>query len=107
MRLGRDHPEPGEPVRRGDRRHQWIHVDPQRAKTGPFGGTIAHGYLTHALAPRFIDEALHIDAYDAVLNYGLNKVRFPAPVPVGAKIRAVIPDDDACSWVRFFSPVLG
>jgi len=70
--------------------HQWIHVDPQRAKTGPFGGTIAHGYLTLALAPRFIDEVLHIDAYDAVLNYGLNKVRFPAPVPVGAKIRAVI-----------------
>ena len=70
--------------------HQWIHVDPQRAKTGPFGGTIAHGYLTLALAPRFIDEVLHIDAYDAVLNYGLNKVRFPAPVLVGAKIRAVI-----------------
>ena len=67
--------------------HQWIHVDPQRAKTGPFGGTIAHGYLTLALAPRFIDEVLHIDAYDAVLNYGLNKVRFPAPVPVGSKIR--------------------
>jgi acyl dehydratase len=70
--------------------HQWIHIDPQRAKTGPFGGTIAHGFLTLALAPRFIDEVLHIDAYDAVLNYGLNKVRFPAPVPVGAKIRAVI-----------------
>ena len=67
--------------------HQWIHVDPQRAKTGPFGGTIAHGYLTLALAPRFIDEVLHIDAYDAVLNYGLNKVRFPAPVPVGSRIR--------------------
>lgn len=70
--------------------HQWIHVDPRRAKTGPFGGTIVHGHLTLALAPMFIDEVLYIDTDDAVLNYGLNKVRFPAPVPVGAKVRAVI-----------------
>ena len=70
--------------------HQWIHVDPERAKTGPFGGTIVHGYLTLALAPMFLDEVLHIDSLDAVLNYGVNKVRFPAPVPVGAKIRGVI-----------------
>ena len=70
--------------------HQWIHVDVQRAKTGPFGGTIAHGYLSLALAPRFMDEVLRIDKYDAVLNYGLNKVRFPAPVPVGSRVRAVI-----------------
>ena len=70
--------------------HQWIHVDVQRAKTGPFGGTIAHGYLTLALAPRFMEEVLHIDTYDAALNYGINKVRFPAPVPVGSKVRAEI-----------------
>jgi acyl dehydratase len=70
--------------------HQWIHVDLQRAKTGPFGGTIAHGYLTLALAPLFISEVLHIGTCDAVINYGVNKVRFPAPVPVGAKVRAVI-----------------
>jgi acyl dehydratase len=69
--------------------HQWIHVDPQRAKTGPFGTTIAHGYLTLSLAPMLLDE-VHIDNCDAVLNYGVNKVRFPAPVPVGAKVRAVI-----------------
>jgi acyl dehydratase len=70
--------------------HQWIHVDVQRAKAGAFGGTIAHGYLTLALAPRLMDEVLHIAKYDAVLNYGINKVRFPAPVPVGSRVRAVI-----------------
>jgi acyl dehydratase len=70
--------------------HQWIHVDPQRAKAGPYGGTIAHGYLTLALAPVFMAEVLTIDAFDAVVNYGVNKVRFPAPVPVGSKVRATI-----------------
>jgi acyl dehydratase len=70
--------------------HQWIHVDPERAKTGPFGTTVAHGYLTLSLFPMLLDEVLHIDNCDAVLNYGVNKVRFPAPVPVGAKVRAVI-----------------
>jgi len=68
--------------------HQWIHVDPDRAKAGPFGGTIAHGYLTVSLSLVLLADVLHIDDVNAVLNYGINKVRFPAPVPVGAKVRA-------------------
>lgn len=72
----------------GDR--QWIHVDPQRAKAGPFGTTIVHGYLTLALAPVFMAEVLTVENCAAVLNYGANKVRFPAPLPVGAEVRAVI-----------------
>lgn len=67
--------------------HQWIHVDPERAATGPFGGTIAHGYLTASLIPHLVGQIFKIDAKMAV-NYGLNKVRFPAPVPVGSKVRA-------------------
>ncbi|MFE5288836.1 MaoC family dehydratase [Nocardia sp. NPDC056611] len=70
--------------------HQWIHTDPRRAATGPFGGTIAHGYLTLSLAPVAIADVLQIGELTAALNYGLNKVRFPAPVPVGSKIRAVV-----------------
>jgi acyl dehydratase len=68
--------------------HQWIHVDPDRAKVGPFGTTIAHGYLTLSLAPVFIAEILHVANTRMAMNYGLNKVRFPAPVPVGARLRA-------------------
>ena len=68
--------------------HQWIHTDPARAAAGPFGTTIAHGYLTLALAPLLIAEAVSVDNVAAVLNYGLKKVRFPAPVPSGSKIRA-------------------
>jgi acyl dehydratase len=68
--------------------HQWIHVDPGRAKAGPFGGTIAHGFLTVSLGPGLLADVLHIDNVNEVLNYGINKVRFPAPVPVGAKVRA-------------------
>jgi len=67
--------------------HQWIHVDPQRAATGPFGGTIAHGYLTLALLIPLMTELLDVSGVRMSLNYGLEKVRFPAPVPVGAKIR--------------------
>jgi acyl dehydratase len=70
--------------------HQWIHVDPRRAEAGPFGGTIAHGYLTLALAPVFMAEVLQIQNYVAVLNYGVNRVRFPAPLPVGASVRGAI-----------------
>ena len=70
--------------------HQWIHVDPERAAAGPFGGTIAHGYLTLALAPALIAEAIVIENFTAALNYGLNKVRFPAPVPVGSRLRATV-----------------
>ncbi len=68
--------------------HQWIHVDTERAAAGPFGGTIAHGYLTLSLLPRFGAELFRLETPGAKLNYGLNKVRFPAPVPVGARIRA-------------------
>jgi len=72
----------------GDR--QWIHVDPERAKAGPFGGTIVHGYLTLALAPVIMAEVLEIQNYAAVLNYGVNKVRFPAPLAVGAPVRGAV-----------------
>lgn len=68
--------------------HQWIHADPERAKAGPFGTTIAHGYLTVSLAPVFIAEILQVESVQMAVNYGLNKVRFPAPVPVGARLRA-------------------
>src|SRR3978361_1708135 len=68
--------------------HQWIHVDVERAKDGPFGGTIAHGYLTLSLIPQFTPELFSPETPGARLNYGLNKVRFPNPVKVGAKIRA-------------------
>ncbi len=68
--------------------HQWIHVDVPRAAAGPFGGTIAHGYLTLALIPLFASQLFHIDTMGAKLNYGVNKVRFPHPVPVGSSIRA-------------------
>jgi len=67
--------------------HQWIHVDPERARSGPFGGTIAHGYLTLSLLIPLFSELLVIQGIGMAVNYGLNKVRFPAPVPVGAKIR--------------------
>ena len=70
--------------------HQWIHVDPQRAKGGPFGGTIAHGYLTLSLAPMFLAEVVRVQHCSEVLNYGVNKDRFPAPVPVGSRVRSVI-----------------
>jgi acyl dehydratase len=72
----------------GDR--QWIHTDRERAAKGPFKGTIAHGYLTLSLAPVVISRVLEIREITAALNYGLNKVRFPAPVRVGSKIRAAV-----------------
>jgi len=68
--------------------HQWIHVDPERAKNGPFGAPIAHGYLTLALVIPLWSELLDVDGVSTKVNYGLNKVRFPAPVPAGARIRA-------------------
>jgi acyl dehydratase len=67
--------------------HQWIHVDPERARDTPFGGTIAHGYYTLSLAPRFSEQILKLEGFAFGINYGLNKVRFPAPLPVGAKVR--------------------
>ena len=66
---------------------QWIHVDPERAKHSPFGGTVAHGFLTLSMLPRLTDAAFEITDRKMGVNYGLNKVRFTAPVPAGAKIR--------------------
>jgi len=68
--------------------HQWIHVDEGRAKDGPFGGTIAHGYLTLSLLPRFTWELYTIEGTKAGINYGLNRVRFIHPVRVGSRIRS-------------------
>jgi acyl dehydratase len=69
--------------------HQWIHVDPERAAEGPFGTTVAHGYLTLSLLPLLMSGALHLTGYGMGINYGLNKVRFPAPVPSGSRVRAM------------------
>ncbi|WP_186426240.1 MaoC family dehydratase [Cupriavidus metallidurans] len=68
--------------------HQWIHVDPVRAKDGPFGTPIAHGFLTLSLLPAFTHTAYKVKNSSAGVNYGLDKVRFPAPVPVGSLLRA-------------------
>ena len=70
--------------------HQWIHVDPEKAKDGPFGGTIVHGFLTLSLLPKFGWEIYTVSGMAMMINYGLNKVRFPAVVPVGSKVRASI-----------------
>jgi acyl dehydratase len=67
--------------------HQWIHVDPEAAKAGPFGGPIAHGYLTLSLGPVLLQKILDIPGMTYGINYGANKVRFPSPVPVGAELR--------------------
>ena len=67
--------------------HQWIHVDPERAKDGPFGATIAHGYLTLSLANLFLPQLIEVQNVSMGVNYGCDRVRFPAPVPVGARIR--------------------
>jgi acyl dehydratase len=68
--------------------HQWIHVDPERAaRESPFGGPIAHGYLTLSLGPTLSPQILRVDGVKMALNYGCEKVRFPSPVPVGAKVR--------------------
>ena len=68
--------------------HQWIHVDVERAKAGPFGAPIAHGFLTLSLVPKFFENALEVKKVRMGVNYGLNKVRFMAPVPVGSRLRA-------------------
>ena len=68
--------------------HQWIHVDPEKAKEGPFGGPIAHGYLTLSLLPMLAWQTYDVQGVRMAVNYGLNKLRFPAPVKVGAKVRA-------------------
>ena len=68
--------------------HQWIHVDPERAKDGPFGSTIAHGYLTLSMVPMLVWEVYRVDGVKMGVNYGSDKVRFPTPVTVGSKVRA-------------------
>jgi acyl dehydratase len=67
--------------------HQWIHVDVERAKDTPFGGTIAHGYYTLSLVPMFNEQIFGLEGFAFALNYGLDKVRFPAPLPVGSRVR--------------------
>ena len=69
---------------------QWIHVDRERAKTSPFGTTVAHGYLTLALAPRLMDQIYKVDGIRLRINYGLNKVRFTEPVKSGARVRMTL-----------------
>lgn len=83
--------------------HQWIHVDAERAAAGPFGGTIAHGYLTLALVIPLWSEILQVKGVAMGLNYGLNRLRFPTPVPVGANIRLharVISVEDVAGGVQ-------
>ena len=70
--------------------HQWIHVDTERATDTPFGGTIAHGYYTLSLAPMLTEQVMSLEGFAFVVNYGLNRVRFPAPVPVGSRVRATV-----------------
>ena len=67
--------------------HQWIHVDPERATNGPFGATIAHGYLTQSLVNYFLPQIVEVHGISMGVNYGANRIRFPAPVPVGSRIR--------------------
>ncbi len=83
--------------------HQWIHVDPERAKATPFGGTIAHGLLTLSLGPQLGAEIFTIENVAFSLNYGFGRVRFPAPVPVGSRLRmraALAAVDDIASGVQ-------
>ncbi len=70
--------------------HQWIHVDVERAADGPFGGTVAHGYLTLSMVPTLGQEVFGVEGITMAINYGLERVRFPAPVPVGSRVRAGI-----------------
>ena len=69
--------------------HQWIHVDPVKAAAGPFGTTVAHGFLTLSLVPVLVEGKLAVDGVRMAVNYGLNKVRFPAAVPSGSKVRGI------------------
>jgi acyl dehydratase len=80
--------------------HQWIHVDPERAAAGPFGGTIGHGYLTLSLIPVMSYEVLPRQEGGMGINYGLNRVRFPSPVPVGSRVRGSFRVDsvDETDW---------
>ena len=87
--------------------HQWIHVDPERAAAGPFGTTIAHGYLTLSLLPMFMVAVYRVEGVRMAVNYGLNKVRFVTPVPVGSRLRGTTelldaqPLDDTSAQLLF------
>lgn len=88
--------------------HQWIHVDPERAASGPFGGTIAHGFLSLALIPALTAGLTAVDRVTMGVNYGLNKVRFPAPLPVGSRVRGrveLMSMDDVPGGVQLTSRV--
>ncbi|RKN05357.1 MaoC family dehydratase [Streptomyces radicis] len=74
--------------------HQWIHTDPERAAAGPFGTTIAHGYLTLALLPVLVPRLMRVEGVRMAVNYGVNRVRFPAPLPSGSRVRATGRIDD-------------
>ncbi|MGH9110673.1 MAG: MaoC family dehydratase [Acidimicrobiales bacterium] len=83
--------------------HQWIHVDPARAKDGPFGGPIAHGYLTLALVPVLLSQVLSVKGVSMGVNYGCNRVRFVSPVPVGQELRcgaSVVSVEDVAGGVQ-------
>jgi acyl dehydratase len=88
--------------------HQWIHVDPERAASGPFGGTIAHGFLSLSLIPALTAGLTAVDGVTMGVNYGLNKVRFPAPLPVGSRVRGrveLMSMDDVPGGVQLTSRV--
>jgi acyl dehydratase len=83
--------------------HQWIHVDPERARTGPFGTTIAHGYLTLSLTPLLFGDVVEVTGVTQVVNYGLGKVRFPAPLRVGSRVRVavdILAAEPVKNWVQ-------
>ena len=87
--------------------HQWIHVDRVRARSGPFGTTVAHGYLTLSLLPMMLDECLLIDDAGVMVNYGLNRLRFPHPVPAGSGVRLRIVLNQADEIPRGLQLLLG
>jgi acyl dehydratase len=83
--------------------HQWIHVDPERAAAGPFGGPIAHGYLTLSLSNLFLPQIVEVRGISAGVNYGADKIRYPAPVRVGAKVRGgaeLLAADDVAGGIQ-------
>ena len=86
--------------------HQWIHVDPEMAAAGPFGSTIAHGYLTLSLTSMFLPALIEVRGISMGINYGTDKVRFPAPVPVGSRVRAGAELVDVVEVVGGFQTVI-
>ncbi|GAA3230184.1 MaoC family dehydratase [Dactylosporangium siamense] len=89
--------------------HQWIHIDPEKAAAGPFGTTIAHGFLTLSMLPVLASEVYRVEGVRMGINYGLDKVRFPATLPVGSKVRAtvqlLVADDLGEGWLQLKNKV--